>query len=237
MGRSHNCVRPSNVAANASVFPSGDNARASTSRVGGDVTSKRTSASESDGVRLAHTMPAPAATASSTSAAAQTSRSGRRARPASRVSTGASPGASSRSRRASWMSASRRLGSFCRQRRKSRRTPSGLARTRSQSGSALSTSLSVSVTEAPSNAARPASISYSTQPNAHTSLRLSAGASPRLLGAHVRSRAQDRRRRCVIAGRRDRRRAATIVGTRGRASERLGQAEVQHLDRAVRRAP
>ena len=44
-----------------------------------------------------------------------------------------------------------------------------------QSGSLLSTAASVSETSSPSNARLPVSISKSTQPNAQTSLRLSAG--------------------------------------------------------------
>jgi hypothetical protein len=43
-----------------------------------------------------------------------------------------------------------------------------------KSGSVRSTAASVSATSSPSNARRPDSISYRTQPNAHTSLRLSA---------------------------------------------------------------
>ena len=42
-----------------------------------------------------------------------------------------------------------------------------------QSGSPFRTSASVSDTEAPTNGRRPASISYSTQPKAHMSARLS----------------------------------------------------------------
>ena len=56
---------------------------------------------------------------------------------------------------------------------------------------ALSTVASVSLMSSPSNARWPVNISKSTQPNAHTSLRLSAGSPLRLLGAHVGGRAED----------------------------------------------
>ena len=46
---------------------------------------------------------------------------------------------------------------------------------RSQSGSRLMTAERVSVTVSPSNAGLPVSISYSTQPNAHMSVRRSTG--------------------------------------------------------------
>ena len=60
-----------------------------------------------------------------------------------------------------------------------------------QSGSRSRTAAMVSASVSPGNAARPASISYSTQPNDQISLRLSTGLTSRLLGAHIGRRAQD----------------------------------------------
>ena len=74
------------------------------------------------------------------------------------------------------MSAIRRLRSFSRDRRSSRQIRAGTSSPSAfQSGSAFSTDASVSDTSSLSNARLPVSISYITHPNAHTSLRLSAG--------------------------------------------------------------
>ena len=87
---------------------------------------------------------------------------------------GSSAAASSNSNRASAMSARRRLRSRSSTRRRSRRTGSGVSGGSAfQSGALLSTATSTSATSSPSNARRPVSISYSTQPNAQMSLRLS----------------------------------------------------------------
>ena len=68
------------------------------------------------------------------------------------------------------MSCSLSLRSFCSERRSNRRILSGVsAGSRRQSGSDFSTSLRISLTESPRNAACPVSISYSTHPNPHTS--------------------------------------------------------------------
>ena len=91
-------------------------------------------------------------------------------------SSGAPKRTSSSEMRASPMSRSRCLGSFCRQRCNSTRTRSGVAAGSSvQSGSARSTVASVSVTDSPRNAIWPVSISYSTHPNAQMSARRSTG--------------------------------------------------------------
>ena len=62
----------------------------------------------------------------------------------------------------------------------------------------------------PSNARRPVSISYSTQPNAQMSLRLSAVAPLRLLRRHVRRRAENHADAGHHRGRRDRRRRCDV---------------------------
>ena len=72
------------------------------------------------------------------------------------------------------MSAGRRPGSFSRQRRRSSRILAGVFGGRAfQSGSCSTTSATVSSTDSASNARLPVSNSYSRQPNAQTSVRLS----------------------------------------------------------------
>jgi hypothetical protein len=73
---------------------------------------------------------------------------------------------------ASPISRSRRFGSFSRHFRSRRCTFTG---TPLQSGSFLTTAASTSVVVSPLKARRPMSISYSTQPNAQMSARLSTG--------------------------------------------------------------
>ena len=117
--------------------------------------------------------------------------------------------------------------------------PSGTSRGRRlQSGSPRKIAASVSDTSSPSNARRPVSISYSTQPNAQMSDALVDRLPFRLLGAHVRrspeNHAAQRHRR-----RRDRRRHATRPvrrsGVSRTAIRRLRQTEVEHLHVAVGR--
>ena len=88
-----------------------------------------------------------------------------------------SPGTASASRsssRASPISRRRLPGSFCRQRRTTRTTDAGATFASAlQSGSRSMTRAIVSDTSSPSNGRLPASISYRTHPNAHTSARLS----------------------------------------------------------------
>ena len=93
----------------------------------------------------------------------------------------------------------------------------------------------MSDTVPPSNARRPVSISKNTHPNAQTSERRSTDVSTRLLGAHVCGRAEDdpgasHRRTGDGQGLRKqvRRRSRRI------RRERLGQAEVEHLDGTIR---
>ena len=72
------------------------------------------------------------------------------------------------------MSRNRRLASFSRQRRINRATAGGVVPgSWLQSGSRSMIAATVSVTVSPGNARRPVSISYSTQPNAQMSVRLS----------------------------------------------------------------
>src|SRR5215471_15206890 len=93
-----------------------------------------------------------------------------------RAADGPSSSASAISMRAVDTSAIRNFASLTRHRARSRRIDDGVsAGSRVQSGSLLITAASVSVTSSPGNARVPVSISYSTQPNAHTSLRRSAG--------------------------------------------------------------
>ena len=81
--------------------------------------------------------------------------------------------------RASAMSRSRRCGSFCRHCVRSLCTLSGVdGGSPLQSGSRSTMAANVSVTVSRAKAARPESISYSTQPNAQISVRLSTD-SPR----------------------------------------------------------
>ena len=76
--------------------------------------------------------------------------------------------------RTSPMSRIRSLGSFCRQRRRTPDTAGGTStESVAQAGSVLITSARMPVTSSPANARRPVSISKSTAPNAHTSVRLS----------------------------------------------------------------
>ena len=60
-----------------------------------------------------------------------------------------------------------------------------------RSGSCAKIRPSVSVTDSPSNGRVPVSISYSTTPKAQMSARLSTGLAARLLGRHVRGRAEN----------------------------------------------
>ena len=91
----------------------------------------------------------------------------------------AAPGvavASSMTIRASPMSRSLRFGFLSRQRASSRRTDSGVScGSTVPSGSTFNTAASVSVTVSPAKAFVPESISYSTQPKAQMSARLSTG--------------------------------------------------------------
>ena len=68
---------------------------------------------------------------------------------------------------------------------------------------------SVSLTSSPSNGRLPVSISYSTQPNAQMSLRLSTGSALRLLRRHIRRRAEHHANTGRHRGTGDRRRRAT----------------------------
>ena len=105
-------------------------------------------------------------------------RTGRSARPA--VGAPANSNAPSSTRRRSPMSRTRCLGSFARHRRRNDARSAGTSPgSASHTGSRCSTSAKVSGTSSPSKGRRPVSISYSTQPNAQMSARLStAGPAP-----------------------------------------------------------
>ena len=109
-----------------------------------------------------------------------------------------------------------------------------------QSGSARTTAARTSVASSPGKVCFPVSISNSTTPNAQMSARRSAGRPLRLLGRHVRCRAEDHARGRHRAG-------EVSVGELASATlpvrpagppaclrQRLRQAEVEHLHRAVR---
>ena len=105
------------------------------------------------------------------------------------------------------------------------------AGTRDQSGSRSRMAAIVSETVSPANAIRPVSISYSTQPNAQMSVRLSTGLPACLLRTHVRRGAERRRPSRVPP--------TVTVGDCLRSTgasvtcRRLRQPEVQHLHDAV----
>ena len=78
--------------------------------------------------------------------------------------------------------------------------PRDICRSASQAGSSRTTAPSTSVTSSPSKARRPVSISYSTQPNAQMSLRLSTACPCACSGRHVRGRAENASQPVIIAG-------------------------------------
>ena len=96
-----------------------------------------------------------------------------------------------------------------------------------QSGSCPRMAARQSVTVSPSNALRPVSISYSTQPNAQMSVRLSTGEPAGLLRAHVGGRPDNH----PFLRRVDRRQLRQIAGRV--LADGLGQSEIQHLDGAA----
>ena len=140
--------------------------------------------------------------------------------------------------RASPIACSRCFGSFFRHLASNGRAPPA-AGSACQSGSLLTTATIVSVTSSPLNADTPVSISKSTQPNAQISARVSTALPLRLLGAHVRRRAENHPAHSSCAG-------DVMVGDlrrpsgarpRRRAPVGLRQAEVEDLHRAVRSEP
>ena len=177
-----------------------------------------------------------APTATAPAVAAATIGHSRRRIGATRRDVDSSRPASASSSRASPMCCNRRFGSFCRQRRSSRRTPIGYPRAvHSTYGSARSTAASVSATSSPLNSRRPGQHLVE-----HRAERPDVAArvdrpAPRLLRAHVGRGAEDDARARSSPG-------VVIVGTSrrrrrvGLGVERLGQPEVEHLHGAVRRA-
>jgi hypothetical protein len=124
-----------------------------------------------------------AGAASTTSASASTpetirqgDRDGAATMVRARSSSGAADIASAISRRAAAIESRRWARSFCRQRRNSRRTGTGVSGGSVSSGiESFNTDASTSETSLPVNARRPVSISKSTTPNAQTSARRSTG--------------------------------------------------------------
>ena len=135
---------------------------------------------------------------------------------------------SSRSTRASPMSRSRFLRSFARQRSSTRRTLAGrFGGNAVQSGSRLRIVAIVSETVAPANACSPVTISYSTQPNAPYVRALVDGLPPRLLGAHIRWRAEHQALARAVRGHgAGVRQFGLLVGHSGHD---LRETEVEHL--------
>ena len=174
--RTHRRDCLSDVATKASIFPSGDSAIAVGSMVGGASISKRTSSGSRTGRREDHKDTATAAALAIITAVTHHVRRGGALNTVVRRDA-ASPdslSASSIWNRASAASRSLRLGSFCKQRRSRDRTTLGVsAGSAAHSGSVFNTSLITSTALVPSNARRPVSISYSTQPKAQISARLS----------------------------------------------------------------
>ncbi len=116
------------------------------------------------------------------SAATAASSAARRRRPAAgpglapAAGRSGSSNAPNRPSRTSATSRRRSAGSFARQRRSTPDTARGTsADSDPQAGSDLMTSARMPVTSSPSNALRPVSISYTTAPSAHTSVRRSTG--------------------------------------------------------------
>ena len=101
-----------------------------------------------------------------------------------------------------------------------------------------STAASVSDIVVRRTRARPVSISKSTHPNAQMSARLSTGLPARLLGAHVRRRAENHAAPASSPATVMRRRLRDASADAA-APAPIGfrQPEVEHLHRAVRRAP
>ena len=98
--------------------------------------------------------------------------------------------------RASAISRSRRFGSFSKAALQQPANGGGVAAGSAvQSGSRSRIAAIVSVIVSPANARRPVSISYSTQPNAQMSVRLSTVCAARLLRAHVGARCRAARPR------------------------------------------
>jgi hypothetical protein len=95
--------------------------------------------------------------------------------PASSGPAAASDDSSSSTNRATSRSAIRRVRSLSRHRRRSWRIAGGNGGSRDQSGSARRIAAITSAALSPPNGRLPASISKSSTPNAHTSLRASAG--------------------------------------------------------------
>ena len=131
------------------------------------------------------------------------------------------------------MSRNRVRRSRSRQRRRTRRTEAGVsAGSADQSTSRISTAASVSDTVSPSNALRPESISYRTAPNAQMSARLSTDL-PRACSGDMYA-AVPMTTPALVA-------AAVSVGEcvwsgdDRSPGQRLRQAEVEHLDLALRR--
>ena len=99
---------------------------------------------------------------------------------------------SSNSIRASPISRTRCREFFSRHRCNRRRAAAGVVSGSAvQSGSRSRIAAIVSETVSPAKACRPVSISYSTQPNAQMSVRLSSGVAARLFRTHVGGRAED----------------------------------------------
>ena len=186
-GRTHSIVRPLvSAAMYASRRPSGDSLNRCEGARRLSVSFRRIvlryrGASAATGRRII-AMPSPSADAAKSAATAQATfvrplePTSRAAAAGTRVSSPFfSASASSISNRASAISARRRFGSFSRQRWRSLRIPAGtVGGSRLQSGCCVRTRARTSATSSPSNARRPASISYSTQPKAQTSARLPA---------------------------------------------------------------
>ena len=117
--------------------------------------------------------------------------------------------------RASPMSRSRSLGSRSRQRVNSRRTVGGVAAgSACRSSVSRSTEAMTSEISSPLNARWPVSISNSTTPNAQMSARLSTLLPARLLGSHVRGRAENHPGLRHRGRRHRRRRRVTFAGAR-----------------------
>ena len=164
--------RPSGETANPAGVPPGALVRAlsvvSVHPPGGATTKRNICGSAS--VRRMYSVPPRAAMVTSNTAAAIQPRLS-----ITGAGAGSARAGSSITKSAVEMSAIRRLRSFSRHRWISVRIATGISGGNAvQTGSLLSTEASVSLTSSPSNARRPVSISYSTQPNAHTSDRLSA---------------------------------------------------------------
>ena len=142
--------------------------------------------------------------------------------------------AASRSSAMSPMSLARRVASFVKQRRSTSTTRAGVVDGSDvQSGSRSRIGRNACPRpSAPRMRRRPVSISYSTQPNAQMSVRLSTGLPARLLGAHVGGGPEDGALARAADGHRRRLRQIRCRPSLGR---RLREPEVEHLDDALGR--